>query len=98
MPHEHPSTSRVLDEVLEEFIGDWLPSDIATPIKIKMESKATESMIITQQIVVFVKWRGHDIVFEVGESLFAPAWTPEMQKIKLIHHANNPEIYIRDLV
>lgn len=55
MTHEHPSTSRVLDESLEEFIGDWLPEDTSTPIKIKMESKATESMIITQQIVVFVK-------------------------------------------
>jgi len=94
---EHHATSRVLDEELESFIGDWLPDDWSIVVKIKMQSKADESMIITQQIVVFVKSLGHEIAFEVGESLFAPVWSPEMWKIQLISRAGMPEVYVKDL-
>jgi DNA integrity scanning protein DisA with diadenylate cyclase activity len=97
MGYQELTSARSLDEEMEEFIGDWLPSDTNTEIKVRIESKAVESMTIAKNIVLFIKWLGYDITFEVGEALFVPTWSAEMNKIQLIHHANNCEIYIKDI-
>ncbi len=97
MIHEDLPNARFLDEELQEFIQDWLPEDTSKEIKIKMQSQAIESMIITKNIVMFVKWLGYPINFEVGESNFVPAGSPEMNKIQLIQHAHDFEVYIKDI-
>lgn len=94
---EHYATSRILDEELESFIADRLPGDTATVVKIKIQSKADESMIIAQQIVLFVKWLGYEVSFDIGESLFVPAGAPEMEKVQLIDRSGSPEIYIKNI-
>lgn len=97
MIHEDLPNARFLDEELQEFIQDRLPEDTSKEIKIKMQSQAIESMIIAKNIVIFVKWLGYPINFEVGESNFVPAGSPEMNKIQLVKHAHDFEIYIKDV-
>ena len=88
---------RYIDEEMEELITDRLPLDTAIVIKIIMQSQHIESMTITKNIVLFVKWLWYEVDFTVGELTFIPKWCPEMQRICFIEHPNgSPEIYIKD--
>jgi hypothetical protein len=94
---EDLSTWRYIDEEMEELITDRLPLDTAIVIKIIMQSQHIESMTITKNIVLFVKWLWYEVDFTVGELTFIPKWCPEMQRICFIEHPNgSPEIYIKD--
>ena len=55
MGYQELTSARSLDEEMEEFIGDWLPSDTSTEIKVRIESKAVESMTIAKNIILFIK-------------------------------------------
>jgi len=94
---EDLSTWRYIDEDMEELITDRLPWDTDIVIKIIMQSQHIESMTITKNIVLFVKWLWYEVDFTVGEVAFLPKWCPEMQRICFIDDTNgSPEIYIKD--